>query len=128
MLRKRTALLFHNVCRSIHRQTSEPILDSCSSTNTFSSKNVSRKIPSLLNLRKYSSSSEKSDNNEAAETNKLQAGIGKYKVFADFDSPVILDIDEERQLRLENPELFEQEEEKPDEFIGMNLESNNHTF
>lgn len=52
------------------------------------------------------------------------AGIAsKYKIFQNSESPVILDVDEERQLRLENPELFIEIQPKTDPFEGMNLES-----
>ncbi|XP_065202075.1 uncharacterized protein 312 [Planococcus citri] len=122
MLLKNFGLLFRNVSRSVRRQTTQPALHCCSATKICYHKNIPQKTIGLLKLRHYSSSSEKSDDNETTRSNKLQSGIGKYKVFADYDSPVILDIDEERQLRLEKPELFEQEEVREDEFAGLNLE------
>lgn len=81
-----------------------------------------------VKYRCYSFSSEQSDDQtetsvNATATTKVKAGFSKYKVFSDNESPVILDVDEERMLRLEKPELFEIEEEKPDEFAGLNLES-----
>lgn len=52
------------------------------------------------------------------------AGIAsKYKIFQNSESPVILDVDEEKQLRLENPELFNEIQPQIDPFEGMNLES-----
>lgn len=57
--------------------------------------------------------------------NSTESSLSKYKVFKDFDSPVILDVDEERQARLEHPELFEeQQSQQMIDFADINLESN----
>lgn len=117
-------LYLRSVVRLSHSHFSCLVPSCYHSTRKEACKRVFRKPLTVENVSKfrcYSSSSEKSDD-ETKEA-KVKAGLGKYKFFADFDSPVILDVEEERQLRLEKPELFEVDEEKEDEFSGINLES-----
>lgn len=52
----------------------------------------------------------------------LRGIAGKYKIFQDYDSPIILDVDEERELRRTNPEQLEEIVTKIDPYAEMNLE------
>ncbi|KAK7574376.1 hypothetical protein V9T40_011567 [Parthenolecanium corni] len=63
------------------------------------------------------------DAEKSQDTKIASGGLRNYKVFEDFDSPVILDIDEERRLLEENPEYLQemQKRERGDRFFGMNL-------
>ncbi len=106
-----------------HRETTDVV---CSCRNNFPVYVLPKGI-----YRQYSSENKSNDSpNESQDDTPAQsqeikipgASLQKYKAFEDFDSPVILDVDEERRLRLDHPEFFDEEVKKTDEFEGMNLQ------
>lgn len=99
---------------------------SCRLLHIQQSLKVNVKLNSLaLQYRHYSDIKGSSDEDaeKSQDTKIASGGLRNYKVFEDFDSPVILDIDEERRLLEENPEYLQemQKRERGDRFFGMNL-------
>lgn len=80
-----------------------------------------------VQCRSYSEEAGPSKKDEDSQNKEIAgARLSNYTVFQDSDSPIILDVDEERRLLEENPEHLQdlQQKVKTDRFFGMNLKSN----
>lgn len=76
-----------------------------------------QRFTNCYKYRNYSSEKNKQSSDEV-----FSSGNQKYDIFRDDDSPIILDVDEERNLMKDHPEIFSTAKKK-DEFEGIDLTS-----